>query len=257
MLRKAYAHATDGDLVDEAVNPRRLKQARKPISSKLHQKPLTASTSDYKLQNTTNNSATRTQGRYYSMKLPKRRASKPQRPPWKHTGPRMGAFRAAWSNRDHAAADTLTLHPRSQIGPCAAGWPIQTQREKPWGTGPGSADRRRVNELPFGICTRPSPADFGGRSLAGGSGREGDGGRVSARVRSRGDETETAVWAQGPVWARPTPVQATSPGPCKRDGTLGSVGVGGVGRAEATGISDWVIGEGRRAEGGFYIFIIY
>ena len=44
MLRKAYAHATDGDLVDEAVNPRRLKQARKPISSKLQLKPLTAST---------------------------------------------------------------------------------------------------------------------------------------------------------------------------------------------------------------------
>lgn len=43
MLRVAYAHATDGDLVDETVNPRRLKQARKLISSKLQQKPLTAS----------------------------------------------------------------------------------------------------------------------------------------------------------------------------------------------------------------------
>lgn len=105
----------------------------------------------------------------------------------------MGAFRAAWSKWDHAAADPLTLHPRSQIGPCAAGWPIQTQREKPWGTGPGSADQRRVNELPFGICTRPSPEDFGGRSLAGGSGREG---RVLGQDERKGQISQISASRQ-------------------------------------------------------------
>lgn len=61
-----------------------------------------------------------------------------------------------------------------------------------------------MNELPFGICTRPSPADFGGRSLAGGSGRDGDWGRVSARGRSRGDETQTDLVGQGGAGATGT-----------------------------------------------------
>lgn len=101
MFREAYAHATDGDLMDEAVNPRRLKQARKPISSKLQQKPLKASTNA--LQIVEHNQ----QFDYNNTVAGGRRNASSQQtstPAVNTYRPQTGAFRAA--------ADPLTLHPQ-------------------------------------------------------------------------------------------------------------------------------------------------
>ena len=120
MLRKAYAHATDGDLMDEAVNPRRLKQARKPISSKLRLKPLTASTNALQIAKHNHQFCYKNTREVFD-EIAQASSQQTSTPAVNAYRPQMGAFRAARSNRDHAAADPLTLHPRSQTGRCAAG----------------------------------------------------------------------------------------------------------------------------------------